>query len=158
MKRQDLLKDIQKYFKIYEFVGKWTYKIHKKRAWKFFSSDLLECVLIIRENLNKPMTINDWYWGGKFSQRGLRTVLQQIVRNTFYRGRLYLSAHLLGEAIDFDVKGMTADEVRNWIVDNATLFPCKIRLEQSKNGKNINWVHLDTFWEEKNPKVYLFKV
>ena len=102
------------------------------------------------------MTVNNWYWGGKFSQRGLRTILQQLVKNAFYKGRLYMSAHLFGKAIDFTIKGMTATEVRQWIVGNQHLFPCKIRLEATYKGKEITWVHLDTLWEEQNPKVYLF--
>ena len=156
--RTQLLKEIKNYFAIHELVGKWTYKIHGERAWKFLDDDALECLLIIRKTLGKPMTVNNWYWGGKFSQRGLRTNLQQLVKNAFYKGKLYLSAHLFGKAFDFDVEGMTAIEVRKWIVQNADLFPCKIRLENNLNGNPINWVHLDTFHEEQNPKVYLFNV
>jgi hypothetical protein len=111
---------------------------------------------IIRKNLGKPITINNWYWNGKFSQRGLRTNVQQMFKNAFIRHVLYLSAHVLGRAVDFDVQGMKAQEVREWIVANEHLFPYKIRLEETINGKPITWVHLDTIFEEKNPKVYLF--
>ena len=111
---------------------------------------------ILRKNLDRKITINDWKWGGNFSQRGLRTTVQQIMRNAFIRNILYLSAHPLGKAVDFDVEGMTAYEVRNWILKNQQLFPYKIRLEATVGGKPITWVHLDTIFEEKNPKVYLF--
>ena len=157
-KRTKLINNVKEYFKIYEFVGQATYNVHGERAWKFLDDDLLECVLVVRKSLNRPMTINNWKYNGKFSQRGLRTIVQQLVRNFFIKGKLYLSAHLFGKAVDFDVKGMTAVEVRKWIVDNAELFPCKIRLERNLNGKPISWVHLDTFWEEKNHKVYEFDV
>lgn len=160
MKREDLLSEIQEYFAIHELVGKSTYKKHGQRAWKFFDDDILLILLIIRKNINRKITINNWFWGGKFSQRGLRTIVQQLVKNAFYKGRLYLSAHLFGKAIDFDVEGMTANEVRQWILDNKHLFPSniKIRLERKLNGKFINWVHLDVFWEDKNPHIYLFDV
>ncbi|CAL2094818.1 hypothetical protein [Tenacibaculum sp. 190524A02b] len=158
MKREEILKEIKKYFAIHELVGKWTYKIHGERAWKFFDDDLLLCLLIIRKGLGKKITVNNWYWGGRFSQRGLRTILQQLVKNAFYQKRLYLSAHLFGKAVDFTVEGMTASEVRKWIYTNQHLFPCKIRLEYQKNGKEIIWVHLDTLWEQKNPKIYFFNV
>lgn len=158
MERIELLNRVKKYFKIYELVGKWTYRIHRERAWKFLDDDLLRCILIIREGIGKPMLVNNWYNGGRFSQRGLRTILQQIVKNFFYQGKLYLSAHLLGKAIDFNIQGMTASEIRKWIIDNQHLFPCKIRLEYKMKGREITWVHIDTFWEEKNPKVHLFNV
>lgn len=158
MIREEILTEIKRYFSIHELVGKRTYKKHGERAWKFFDDDLLLTLLIIRKHINKPITINNWFWGGKFSQRGLRTIVMQLVKNFFLKGKLYLSAHLFGKAVDFDVEGMTANEVRQWIIDNQHLLPVKVRLERKLRGKYINWVHLDTFWEEHNPKVYLFDV
>ena len=150
--RSDLLKELKKYFAIHELVGKRTYKKHGDRAWKFFSFRLLRTLYILRKNIGKPTTINNWKWGGKFSQRGLRTNVQDIFRGFFLKFRLYLSGHVLGEAIDLDVEGMTAEEVRQWIVKNQDLFPYKIRLEA-----DVNWVHLDVLFEEHNPHIYIFK-
>lgn len=156
MDRELLINRVNQYFDIRELVGKWTYRTHGNRSWKFLDDDLLEAILIVREGIGKPMYANDWHRGGRFSQRGLRTIMQQIVKNFFYRGRLYLSAHLFGKALDFTVEGMTATQVRQWCVDNSMLFPRKIRLEKTHRGREITWVHLDTFWEKKNPHVYLF--
>lgn len=160
MERNEIIKQLKSYFSIEEFVDKTTFKAHGERAWKFFDTNLLHTILIIRVNLDKSMTINNWSFGGKFSQRGLRTNICSIVKKKTEALRLYLSAHLFGKAVDFDVKGMSAEEVRDWIIENAPLFPCKIRLEHkfSSTGKVINWVHLDIFEEEKNPKIYLFNV
>ncbi len=157
-KRERIINEIKEFFVIEELVGEATFKKHGERAWKFLDDDLLECILVVRVNLGKPMTINNWKWGGKFSQRGLRTIVQQLVKNMFFKNKLYLSAHLFGKAVDFDVQGMTAVEVRKWMVKNAHLFPVKIRLENLLKGKPISWVHMDTFYEQKNPKVYLFNV
>jgi len=153
---EETFNEIKKYFIIQELVGKITFKVFGQRAWMFFPTNILKALLVVRIGLNKSITINTWYWKGKFSQRGLRTVFQQIAKKAFYKGRLYLSPHVFARAFDFDVKGMTATEVRSWIVDNAEHFPEKIRLEQTHKGKEINWVHMDDFWEQKNPKVYLF--
>ena len=142
-----------KHFKTQELVGKQAYQLHGERAIKFLDEKLLSCLNIVREGLNKTITVNNWHIGGRFEQRGLRDNTQSIVRNKTAKGKLYLSAHVLGKAVDFDVKGMTAQEVRQWIVDNHELFPCKVRLEDG-----VNCVHLDVISEEKNPKVYLFKV
>ncbi len=147
-----ILKEIKKYFDVREFVGKRTYKKYGQSSWKFIDIRLLETVLIIRKKLGKPMYANNWYKkGGRFSQRGLRTNIQQIVRKKSLKDRLYISAHVLGKALDFDVQGMTAHQVREWIIQNHSIFPYKIRLEG-----NVTWVHLDIISEEKNSKVYVF--
>lgn len=157
-RRDDIIWNLKSYFKIQELVGKRTYNKHKNRAWKFFSTEALEMLLILREGIGKPITINNWHKGGKFSQRGLRSNVQNIFRQLTLSLKLYLSGHVLGEAFDLDVKGMSSIEVRNWIQVNSHLFPFKIRLEHKKNGVEINWVHIDCIQEEHNPKVYLFNV
>lgn len=158
MERDQIIQELKKNFKIQELVGKWTYKIHKERSWKFFSTDALHMLLIIRTGLDRPMTINTWHVGGRFSQRGLRSNLSNIFRQMFLSKKLYLSGHVLGEAFDFDITGMSAREVRIWIQLNQHLFPFKIRLEYKKNGVEINWVHIDCIQELHNPKIYLFNV
>lgn len=139
---------IKKYFNISELVGKRTVKKYGERAWRFLDYRALYALLIVREGLDKSITVNS----GSREQRGLRTIIQQIVRRKSIRNVLYISAHIQGKAFDFDVKGMTAKEVREWIVNNGYLFPFKIRLEDG-----VSWVHIDTVYEEKNNKVYLFK-
>jgi hypothetical protein len=88
MQRDRIITELKQYFAIHELVGKWTYKLHKERAWKFFDTNTLEMLLIIRKGIGKPITINNWYWGGRFSQRGLRTNLQQIFSSMFKRKKL----------------------------------------------------------------------
>ena len=138
---------IKQYFHINELVGRRTHKKYGNRAWQFLDYRLLYALLIIRENIGKPIRVN---YGNKH-QRGLRTIIQQIVKQFMYNNKLYISPHIQGKAVDFDVIGMTADEVRQWIIDNKRLFPFKIRLE-----KNVRWVHMDVRYCVNNPKVYLF--
>jgi len=158
MSEADILRGIKDYFAIHEFVDKTTFDRHGERAWQFICPRLLHTILVIRDEIDKPITINNWKWGGGFSQRGLRTNVSHIVSKKTDAGKLYLSAHCMGKAIDFDVKGMTAPEVREWIQDNEDLLPYKVRLENSMNGKPINWVHLDVYYLERNPKIKLFDV
>tara|TARA_R110000868_G_scaffold139805_2_gene354915 strand:+ start:4729 stop:5271 length:543 start_codon:yes stop_codon:yes gene_type:complete len=158
MERFEIINELKNYFKIYELVGPFAFKIHGERAFKFFSTDSLNMLLITRKGINRSITVNNWYFGGKFSQRGLRSNLQNLFRQMFLSRKLYLSGHVLGEAFDFDVFGMDAVSVRNWIIENQHLYPFKIRLENLKNGVPISWVHMDAIQEEKNPKVYLFNV
>lgn len=154
MTTQEIYDGIKKYFTINELVGKRTVKKYGERAWRFLDHNTLHALLIVREGIGKSITVNS----GNTQQRGLRTNIQQLVRKKSLKDRLYISAHIQGKAFDFDVKGMTAEEVRNWCVTNSNLFPVKIRLEHRLNGNIISWVHLDTIWEAKNPTVYLFDV
>lgn len=151
MTRSDIIKQVSKYFKITELVDREVYATHGEMAWKFLDEKLLQCLLVVREGIGKPITVNT----SNLQQRGLRHNRSSMVIG---KKSIYLSAHMLGKAIDFDVKGMTAIEVRQWIKDNERLFPCKIRLERNIKGKPISWVHLDVIQEEHNPKVYLFDV
>jgi len=149
------MKTIKDYFCIEELVDKEVFKKYGERAWKFLDKEALQCLLIVREGLDKPMSVNNWKYGGSFSQRGLRHNMSSLVKN---KTRIYLSAHIFGKGFDFDVAGMSSVDVRKWIVENADLFPCKIRLERNKGGKPIPWTHIDTMSEPKNPKVYQFDV
>jgi len=157
-----LIAELSNYFGIKELVDERTFNRWGDRSWRYFDRDLLLTLLFIREELNRPITINNWSFKNPgpviFVERGLRTNVCPIVKGRTEKDDLYLSAHVLGKAIDFDVKGMTAEEVRNWLIKNKDRLPCKIRLEHKKDGEPINWVHLDVYWEGKNSKVYLFDI
>ena len=159
---KELYDKFLEYFDVEEIVSDELMTQHGAKGNYFilshFDPRLLEVMVWIRESLNKPITINNWKWGGPFSQRGLRDNVQTLVQNNTKRNRVYLSGHVLGLAFDFDVEGMTAIEVREWLVANASLCPHPIRLERNLKGKPISWVHLDVKNDPKNSKVYLFDV
>ena len=160
MLKAEIIEELKQYFGIYELVDKATFDKFGDTCWQFADIKLLETLLFIRKGLDKRITINNWYWGGGFSQRGLRTNICDIVKAKTNKNQLYLSAHVLFKAIDFDVRGMTADEVRQWIVNHIDELPHKIRLEHkiNKTGKTITWVHLDVYDNVDNPKIYLFNI
>ena len=158
MSDNEILEGIKKYFCIEEFVSKEVVRMYGENSWQFLDIRMLHNLLIIREELDSSITINNWKWGGKFSQRGLRENTCQMSSEKTKSDKLYLSAHTMGRAIDFDVAGMTAEKVRFWIKDNHFKLPYKVRLENEMNGKQISWVHLDTFSNKKNPHVYLFNI
>lgn len=159
MDQKTLFDRVLRYFKPYELVGPQAYAQFKHRWDYFFLSRidprLLHNLLWIREKLGRKITVNDWFWGGRFSQRGLRDNLMPIVQD---KNVVYLSAHVVAMGIDFDVEGMTATEVRQWLQDHADELPYKIRLERKLFGKEISWVHMDTVDDPRLPKVYLFDV
>ena len=127
-----------KHFHIWELVSEKVYKKYGETAWSFFDPRLLGFIDWLRDGLKRPITINNWDWGGEFEERGLRSNLDSIPYSYTEDGVLYMSAHCTGQAVDFDVKGMGAEEVRKWLRLNKYRTPYNIRIE-----KNVNWVHLD---------------
>lgn len=163
MERSEIIKKLSVYFVKQELVGRETYyyyKSRKKDPWTCLDTDLLHCLLITRQGLALPFTANTWHKGGEYDERGHRANIQEVAYNKTINKELYLSAHPMGKGVDFKAKRMESDDVRAWIRANEHLYPCKIRLENRvlRTGKTITWVHLDTIWEKKNPKVYLFDV
>lgn len=135
--RNDIIKELGSYFDIVELVCPHTYNKWKERSWQFLDTEFLHNLLILRRDIIKqPMYCNNWDKQGQFSQRGLRCNMCQIVKD---KKAVYLSAHVLGKAGDFDVKSMTAEQARNLILDHQDMIPYPFRLE----GK-VNWLHFDS--------------
>ncbi|MBC2855326.1 hypothetical protein H3N56_02310 [Cetobacterium sp. 2A] len=55
----------------------------------------------LREDLGVPVLVNRPSHG--ITQRGLRTTLDSIVIDKVKSNKLYLSAHVLGRGVDFEV-------------------------------------------------------
>lgn len=136
-----------KHFKLFELVCPHVLEKYKERAWMFLDSRLILNLDTIRERLNKPIYVNK----AGLTQRGLRCPQCEIVKAKFEAGVLYMSAHTMGKAVDFDVEGTDADVVRLWLARYGGLLPYPIRLE-----KDVNWVHMDVFPNTENLKVYFF--
>lgn len=63
---------------------------------------------------------------------------------------LYLSGHVMFRALDFNVEGMTDDEVRDWIEEHKNEMPVNIRIENATAG----WVHVDINNITENKLIY----
>ena len=134
------MKTIKDYFRIEEFVCPDVYNRFGEAAWDFLDRDMLEVALFIRVGTGLPMYINNWVWGGDKSQRGLRCNVCPLVKEKTYLEKPYMSAHRFGKGWDFNIKGMTSEEVRTWIKENEIYLPHKIRLELD----TPTWTHVDT--------------
>jgi hypothetical protein len=130
---------ITDFFNIDELVCMHVYYKFNSSALTFFDSRLLITMEAIRRRIDKPILINNWRHGELFSQRGFRCIQCPLVKDAISKDQLYVSPHMTGQAFDFDVVDMTADESRKYIFDNANLWPYSIRLEN-----NVAWIHLDT--------------
>lgn len=149
MDRNELIKEVSKYFKVQELVCPHCYNKFSETSWQFISTELLSTLYILRTKIfNKPITINTWKAGGQFSQRGLRCNMCQLVKN---KSSIYLSAHCLGKAIDFNVKDLDSNAVNNIVRQNAELFEYPIRLEANTDG----WSHIDVYQPKDSSKKLL---
>lgn len=145
--REQIIRDLHNYFQIRELVCEHTHSEWGERAWQFLDTDYLHALLIIRRDiLQSPMTCN----GKGAWQKGLRCNRCALVKE---KEKVYLSSHILGKAGDFTVKGMTAQEARSRIRQNANLLPCAIRMEGG-----VNWLHFDVLPQfGVTAKVYEFQ-
>ena len=148
-----------KHFKIYELVDRETYKKYGQKAWWFFNERALRGMDELWEGIYKEtgkrpsIIVNDWKWRrGGFQWRGLRTARFYLL-NLFKKIKLFFrkdinkavsySDHMRGDAFDFDVKGMSAEEVRVHIRANYE----KYGITAIENG--VNWVHAS--WRNCKP-------
>lgn len=134
-----------KHFLTRELVDKETFATFGESALMFFDVRLLKTIDGIREHFNKPITINNWHVGGPYDSRGLRRPADKT-------GADY-SQHRFGRAVDFNVREMSADEVRKYIIAHQNEFPfneiCAMELD-------VSWVHID-FRNISHNGIYLFK-
>lgn len=123
---------IPKHFKIYELVDRETFSRYGTRAFQFFNPLALEMIDGIREYFGASVTVNDWFWGGKFQWRGLRTKWCEV-------GADY-GMHRFAGAFDCDIQGLPAHEARKRILDDKD-HPLLKNINCMEN--QVNWVHAD---------------
>ena len=127
-----------KYFKAFELVPRKLYEARGERAIELLDKELLIALDYVRDNLGK-VTVNNWKSGGKFEYRGIRTSDSKDFSPT--------SQHAYGKAVDFDVEGMTAAEVNEWLIANRN---AKELRSISFIEMGVTWVHMDTRPDDKN--------
>lgn len=123
---------ICKYFKAYELVDPKTYKRFGEDSFQFFNPLILKSADGIREYFDSQMIINNWFWGGNLQWRGIRTIDCNI--------GAHLSLHRFACAIDFGIKGYSADVIRKEILENKNHKSFK---HITCIEENIPWVHID---------------
>lgn len=133
MNREQIIRELHKYFQVRELVCSHVFSKWGERSWQFLSTDYLHNLLVIRRDiLQMPMVCN--HDGAE--QRGLRCNMCKMVKE---KKAAYLSSHILGRAGDFSVQGLTAQEARDRIRAMQNLLPYPIRME-----KGVSWLHIDT--------------
>lgn len=132
MNRQKIITELSSYFKIQELVCPHIYKKWTDASWQFIDTAYLETLLVIRRDIIRMSMICNT---DSLTQRGIRCNLCKLVKS---KSVPYLSAHILGKAGDFTIIGMTAEEARQKILNNADILPYPMRIEA-----NVSWLHID---------------
>lgn len=121
-----------RFFELEELVNPEFFKVlTETEIWALLDESALRMLDLIRLHFEKPVTVNNWHVGGKFKDRGLRMFDCKTGAK--------FSQHKFGRAFDLDVKGFTAEQIRNEILKNKDLF-CGIKALEI----NVDWVHFDT--------------
>lgn len=120
------------FFKIQELVDKATFEEFGEDAWMFLRTEALVSLDGIRRFFGTAVTVNDWLWGGKFELRGFRP--------RFVNTGATYSQHRFGNAFDLDVKGISAEIVRETILKNKDHHSL---VNITCLEKDIPWVHFD---------------
>lgn len=149
-KRNKLLNAVKPYFNIRELVCPHIYERFKESAWQFISTELLSTLNVLRTVVIKePMIVNNWHQYKSYSQRGVRCNKCSLVEDKKY---CYMSSHILGKGVDFNVPGKTAEDVRKIIKANIDKFEYPIRLEEG-----VSWVHIDCYTKDDSIKLVTFR-
>ena len=120
------------FFKLHELVDKPTWeKLGENSIW-MLNQKAVDGLIALRIALDKPITVNNYFWGGNLSNRGYRSIYSTV------GGKF--SQHRVGNAFDINVKGMTPDQVYDYILDNYKAFG--ITTIEHKSFTHT-WTHID---------------
>lgn len=102
----------------------------------------------IREYFDKPMVINNWKWGGNRKWSGLRTKDSENFS--------YDSQHTYGRALDFYMKGISSQEIRDEIKSHYDVRAFRF-ITRMEEFDGMSWVHVDCKKWDKSNGIYVFK-
>lgn len=130
-----------KHFKLQELMSPIVYNKFGNFAWSFFDAEILKDLDKIREAYGKPITINNWLFGGDLTQCGLRSNMDKMVND---KTTLYCSAHCMGKAFDLHCSNNVRLFDLCFEMINCGELTAFKRLE-SRQSTHDGWVHIDSF-------------
>lgn len=123
-----------------EVVPREVFTMFGAKSYSLLDSRILWTADAIREWFGKPIVINNWHQGlieilklDTFDQRGFR--LKPIGNATY-------SQHLFGRAIDFNIVGVSDEEVQHRIRVNAGK-EAALRFVTRMEQNTVGWTHVD---------------
>ncbi|MGL5725973.1 hypothetical protein [Cetobacterium sp.] len=134
--------DFDRYFRTQELVSRKVFQKFGERSIRFLDPNILVAAGKIRKHFGRPVIINNWHYNGYNQQRGLRANTDSLVYEKTINGILYLSPHLLGKGIDFEIIGLDHKEVAEEILKNSDKFEEIKRMENT--ALTPGYTHVDT--------------
>jgi len=129
-------------FDLREFVPPSVWEDFGPASQWFLAPRMLDLAQFYRDYFGASVRVNDWHYGGDFTERGFR------VPDTNTGARL--SQHKFGRAFDCNVEGYTPDEVRREIKQNEKLFMEKGLTTLESGDIATTWVHSDIRSTDRN--------
>lgn len=122
-----------KNFELFELVPPEIYRSRGERGWELLCPRMLATLQTFRDVFGK-ITVNDWYWGGKYSESCLRGFATST--------GAALSQHKFGRAVDKKFHSVTPREVFDYVLAHPNRFPYLTTLEDVQFTPT--WLHSDT--------------
>lgn len=124
-------------FVMQEFVPREIFNLYGQKSMWFISQGVVTSMVFLRNWFDASITINNWHTGGKFQNRAYRVPDSNVGAR--------LSQHKFGKAIDFNVAGLTSDEVAKRIMDNWDELRTNVSFTTIEDPAfTKGWTHLDT--------------
>lgn len=132
---------IPEHFRIEELVPPSLFHTFRDKhyiLWQQFSPYALYTLDQLREKFGLA-TINDWLWGGSYTQSGFRTPESEYYSQT--------SQHTHARAFDLKWEDINYPAIRQYILVNPDKFPYLTCIE----ADTPTWLHFDCRnWDKKN--------
>ena len=123
-------------FYLQEFIDPDTYKRFGSSSIWFIDKKIINLAQFIRERLGKPCTVNNWHSGSNRKHAGFDPP-------GGWRKATSLSQHRFGRAMDLKVKDVTADELREELKNNYSIYK-RLGLGAIEDGAFApTWCHID---------------
>lgn len=124
-------------FVMQEFVPREIFNLYGVKSTWFISQGVITSMIFLRNWFDAAITINNWHNSGKFQNRGYRVPDSNVGAR--------LSQHKFGKAVDFNVEGLTSDEVCKRIADNWDTLRTNVAFTTMEDPSfTKGWTHLDT--------------
>ena len=123
-------------FYLDEFIPPDIYSERGEKAIALIDHRIVLAAQFLRETIGKPMIINNWWRGGKFTKRGLR-------RWNETTGARW-SQHKYGRGFDFHISGMTPSQIHSIILQNEEMLINHQLITVLEDVRDTaSWVHCD---------------
>lgn len=127
-------------FLLQEFVPPQVFDVYGERSIWFLDQRLITLAQALRDDLGRPVIINNWHSKGRYKESGFR------MPHTPTGGAL--SQHKFGRAVDIKVAGMVPEKVRQHLRDNFEIYHAFGLTTIEKD--TTTWTHLDLRWTGLN--------